>query len=89
MKWFLFAANNSTDECGAWAFHSSHDDKSDAKLAGLQWATDLIAQEKLRLSHWMHLAEYNGHTIKVIAILIIPGTEYSERTDVLEWMICQ
>lgn len=82
IHYILFAVWKDS-EGGARDFDSAYTDKESAMQAGL--ASWIVTEH--RLSSWMHLAEFNPSedTMKVIAKLNIPGTEYAT-SDKLEWI---
>lgn len=79
MTYLLFGAYHD-GEGGAWDFHGAYLSEDEARATGLRFYAD----GDCRLDSWMHLATFDGVTMRVIAVLSIPNTE-QRRSDVFEW----
>lgn len=83
MKWYMLFRRYKDSEGGAFDFYSASNDLEEAKQRGLDYWKDRAPH----LSSWMHLAEFDGTTMRVLFDLHIPDTEYADgnEDDQLEW----
>lgn len=84
VKYFLFGGWNHT-QGGGHDFLGAYDDMASAMLAVRQEKHMREIIEDARLLAWIHLAEFDGESMRVTYWLNIPGTERDE-TDELEWV---